>query len=507
MRIQNVMRLVGRLLLVLSGFMLIPLVYGIFFERPYYIFLWCSALVALVGWLLFRYGRDATSFSLRDGFLVVGVTWMLGSFFASLPFYLSGMIPSFVNALFEAVSGMTATGATILEDVDALPKTFILWRSLTHWMGGMGIIVLVLAFLRNLGADAAHLFQAEASVPRPGIVLPRIRSMASSLWKIYLLLTGVCIVLLSLAGVELFDAVNIAFSTLATGGFTPTSDGIFKYEGHYWVNWIMILFMILAGGNFTVYHAVMQKGVGEIFRDFEYRMYLYSLIGGASIVTLSLLVYQGSLGLSDITDASFSLISLQTGSGFAIVDYTTWPHFAQMMLFLSTFFGGCSGSTTGAIKMIRIIILLKSSIMYLRKAIHPDMVQLVHLNGKPLPTKWLQVTQQFFFLYLLVFGVSALLMSSTGLSIEDSLSSVTGLLGNVGLAFGPLGPMGSFNVLSDFAKCVGILDMLLGRLELFTLLVLLHPGFWQGYFVKSNTKQRTIIDHRNVKIVRWEGKE
>lgn len=501
MRIQNVIHLVGQVLLILAGFMLLPFVYGLIFHYDlYWSFVISAALTAIGGGVLYYYGRVSTSFSLRDGFLVVGSSWVLASFFSALPFYLSQTIPGFIDALFESVSGMTATGASIVDNIDAMPKAFILWRSLTNWLGGMGMIVLVLAFLKNLGADAAHLFQAEASVPRPGVVLPRIRSIAGNLWRIYLGFTVVCCLLLWLGGIDFFNALNLTFATIATGGFTPQSGGTFNYASNYFICCILIVFMILAGGNFTVYQSVMQRGLKAVWQDFEFRVYLITLGIGTSLILIALIIQDHRLQGHIVKDSLFSLVSMQTGSGFAIIDYNQWPHMAQMTLFISTFFGGCSGSTTGGIKIIRLIILSKSSLMYLRKAIHPDMVQMVRIGGHPLPNKWLQVTQQFFFLYMLIFGISALLLSSTGISFGESIACVAGILGNVGLAFGALGPTESFNVLSPFAKVVCIMDMLLGRLEIFTLLVLLHPGFWQGYFTKSNNRrvQRSSLGHERI---------
>lgn len=497
MRIQIVMHLVGQLVLIVAAIMVIPFIYSLLWETPAISFLVCALLGAAIGGGLLYFGRPSTAYSLRDGFLTVSSTWILASLLAALPFYFGGILPDPADALFEAVSGITATGASVIPDVDSIPKSYVLWRGLTHWLGGMGIIVLVLAFLKNLGADSAHLFNAEASVPRPGVVMPRIKSIAMKLWKIYLLFTIVCGLALWAAGMSFFDAVNYTFSTIATGGYTPNAAGTFDYKDNMAVRYILIFFMILAGGNFTVYYAVLQRGVREIWYDFEYRMYLLTLFIGVVLIGGALYIGAGNGFWSSINDSLFMLISMQTGSGFAVSDYDTWPAMAQMVLFLSTFFGGCSGSTTGGIKIIRIIILVKSSIIYLKKAIHPDMVQNVRVNGKLMPQKWVQIAQQFFFLYMMVFAISSICIAATGLSVGESMQCVAGILGNVGLAFGTLGPTDSFNVLSSFAKYVCVLDMLLGRLELFTLLVLLHPGFWQGYFVKRRKQTYTIVGNTN----------
>lgn len=493
MRIQIVMRLIGGLLLIIAGVTVIPFLYGITIGEVYWSFSVTAVAIALLGGLLVYFGEKSNSYSLRDGFLVVSAMWVLSALFMAVPFYASHIIPHFTDALFESTSGITATGASIIDDVDSLPKSFILWRSLTHWLGGMGIVVLMLAFLRNLGADSAHLFNAEASVPRPGVILPRIQSTASKLWRIYIAFTVMCCLALWLAGMNFFDSLNFTFSTIATGGFAPTSSGLFAYKDDTLIRVIFIIFMILAGGNFTVYDKVLRHGPMEIIRDYEYRMYLIVLAIGILIIMFARVMQQGdSLG-GAFSDSAFMLISMQTGSGFALSDYDYWAPLAQMMLFLSTFFGGCSGSTTGGIKIIRIIILIKSGIIYLRKSIHPELVQAVRLSGKVLPAKWIQLSQQFFFLYMLVFAVSAVGIAGTGLSVGESLQCVAGILGNVGLAFGTLGPTDSFSVLHPFAKWICVVDMLLGRLELFTLLVLLHPGFWRGYFVKRHKQSYRIV--------------
>ena len=495
MRIQIVMRLVGQLLFIFSAFTLIPFVYGLINQNLYFSFLYTSLLaLVLAGWL-YRNGIKSQNFSLRDGFLVVSMIWILTSILGSLPFIFSGILTNPLSALFESTSGITATGASIIADVDTIPKAFILWRGVLHWIGGMGIIVLILSFLKNLGADAAHFFNAEASVPKPGVVMPRIRSMASKLWRLYLVFTVACFLMLWAGGIEPFIALNYAFSIIATGGFAPTTAGGFDYSASNYITGVFVFFMILAGGNFSVYYNALHKGIKSIFSDFETLMYLLVLAIGVISVFLFLWYFSPTKSLVTLfREATFMLVSLQTGSGFAIADYNLWPAASQIILFVYSFFGGCSGSTTGGLKIIRIIILMKSSIMHLRKSIHPDMVQLVRVNGKPMPDKWIQMTQQFFFLFVAIYILSVIGMACTGMETSDALQIVTAFLANVGIAFGNFGPTSSFADLHDFAKLVAIFDMLLGRLELFTILVMFHPQFWEGYFIKSSKpKQYQVI--------------
>ena len=468
MRIQIVMSLVGRLLYIFGVFTLIPFIYSVVFETAYWSFLITTSLSLVLGTLLSYYGCESQSFSIRDGFLVVSSTWIFTVILGALPFLGSGILTNVFDALFEATSGITATGATIIYSVDALPNTFVLWRGLMHWVGGMGIIVLILSFLKNLGADAAHFFNAEASVPKPGVVMPRIQSMATKLWQLYIAFTALCFLMLWAGGIEPFDALNYAFSIIATGGFAPTSAGAFIYEQSNYICFVFIFFMFLAGGNFSVYYNALQKGIHVLINDFETRMYWLVVFIGIAIISISLAlqsIYSSPLEI--VRNAAFNLVSLQTGSGFAISDYDLWPAAAQMMLFICTF--------------------------YLRKSIHPDMVQVVRINGKPMPTKWIQMTHQFLFLYLMIYVVSVFLMTCTGLNTYDSMQVVTAFLSNVGLGFGGFGPTDSFNVMPDTAKCIAIVDMLLGRLELFTILVMLHPQFWEGYFIKKEVPKRYRI--------------
>lgn len=489
MRIQYVMRLVGQLVMLYGGILLIPFVYACLMERPYWSFLGASVLGFVIGGGLFFKGKKTLQFSLRDSFLVVALTWIITGFLGAMPFVSAGIIDSFYDALFESVSGITATGASIIDNVDALPQAFILWRAMMHWLGGMGIIVLVLAVMRNFGADSAHFFNAEASVPRPGAVLPRIRTMATELWGIYVSFTVLCFGLLwLLGGISPFKALTITFSVVSTGGFLPTSDGVFNYHNNYLVMAIMIFFMALGGGNFALYASIKSHGLKEIGKDLEFKVYIAILLLGGFLIGTSLWLSKDGNPLHAYANGLFMYISMQTGTGFAIADYDVWPNFAQMLLFLGTFLGGSSGSTTGGIKIFRFIVMFKSIGMYLRQSIHQKQVQVLRINGKVMQTVWIRRIWGFFFLYMASYAVSTLLLSFSGLSFTEAMECTSATLSNVGLSFGSLGPTVSFSGLSNFAKLVCIINMILGRLEIFTVLVVIHPTFWRGYFIKGKTK-------------------
>lgn len=489
MRIQIVMNLLGKLVVTFSAFMIIPFFYSCIVEEPFYSFLFCSLLTALIGGLLIKYGTPSNNYGLRDGFLVVTSTWVLNSFLGSLPFYISGEIPFFADAFFESVSGLTATGASVVADIDSMPEAFVLWRGLLHWLGGVGIIVLLLSFLKNLGSDAGYLLNAEASVPVPGLIMPRIRTMAMSLWSVYIIFTIACFICLVLAGMTPFDAINHSFSALATGGYSSHSDGLFVYADNIWVKVILIFFMVIAGGNFTVYTAAYYSGLRRALKDFEFRMYIGILFSAILIVTLSLFLTNDYSFFKALDSAAFTVVSIQTGSGFAVDDYDLWPEFSKAILFLLMFVGGCSGSTTGGMKVIRLIIIAKSAIIHLVRAVHPGLVQAVRINGKAIVEKRVWAAQQFFFMYIICYIISVLLLTLTGIDLGTALGAVAGILGNVGLAFGSLGPTDSFAMVHPFAKYVLIVDMILGRLEILTVLVLLHPEFWDAYFVKKKVRR------------------
>ena len=488
MRIQYALRMTGQLIMLYSLFLLIPFAYGVTTGEVYVSFAAAAAVGLCLGRLIFSAGIRCDTVSIRDGFFVVGMTWLASGLLGALPFYFGGILPDIENALFESVSGITATGASVIGNVDALPRPFILWRSLMHWAGGMGIVVLVLAFVKNPGAEGAYFFNAESTVPRPGVVLPRIRSTASALWKIYMLFTASCFILLLFSGVPPFDALNMSLSTVSTGGFLPSSDGMFRYNGDVAVMIVLTLFMFLGGGNFTLYYSVREKGFRALTEDTEYRVYTALILVGAAAVSADL-VTNGYAEAISVADALFMYTSMQTGTGFAISNYDAWPNAAKTILFVSTFLGGCSGSTTGGLKIVRLIILFKSTYIHMQKALHPRLVKALKLNGKVLYADRVRVVRQFFVLYMTIFVASAALIALTGVPPGESLQCAAGILGNVGLAFGMLGPTASFEVLHPFAKFVCMFDMIVGRLEIFTVLVLLHPDFGRGYFAEIHVKR------------------
>jgi len=485
MRLKIVAGLLGKIVCAFALVMIVPLLYAVAQNEPISItFCLSMAITGAVGLLLRYYGDMSGHIGAREGYLIVSGAWFLTSLLGALPYWLSGWVPFYLDAVFETVSGLTTTGASIINDVEILPESLLLWRSLTHWLGGMGIIVLFLVFLTNLGADAVNLFKAESPGPTVERVMPRIRHMAIALWKIYVVFTFVQIALLCLAGMNLFDSINHSFATMATGGFSTKNSSI-KYYDNLYIELIICFFMFFAGGNFGLYYLVWKKGIGRLFRDTEFKLYLAIVLGSSLVIALFLNLQSGTDFLVGLRGSLFTVISLMTTTGFATADFDQWPPIAKIMLFMLMLLGGCAGSTAGGVKIIRVIILLKDAVISLLQSIHPKLVKTIKVDGRPVEFGVLHNILQFFFLYIVIFLVSTVLVSATGLVPFDAMSAVIATLSNVGPGFGVVGPTVTYAEVHPFAKAVFIVDMLLGRLELFTVLVLFHPEFWQPYMTRK----------------------
>lgn len=486
MRIQGVLRLVGQVVILFSLFLLLPHMAGFLLGQRDWVFLHaCLAGLVLGGGLIYM-GRKQDYFTVRDGFLTVTLIWLICIVIGALPFVMGQVLPSWLDALLESTSGLTTTGFSIIEDVDQLPLAYVVWRSLLHWLGGLGIVVLLVGFIKSLGSQSSHFFYAESSISGNASLIPRVREIARHLFYVYTLITLACIGALSLAGMPLFEAFNYALSVMGAGGFAPTSDGAMIYGNQPFIEWILILFMVLAGGNFSLYVlCIRRRRLSLLWQNSEMRFYWLLLALGAFALILCLGFTDTSLDLGQVlSKGAFMYVSMQTGTGLAVADYTDWFLGAQAILFIATFLGGCSGSMTGGIKMSRLLILWRDMMRHLKLGAHPDAIISVRINGQVVDQRSIDRSYQFFFLYLVIYAISVLLLTASDMTIENALGLSAGMLGNVGLAFADYGPSGSLGDLSDFSKCICILDMILGRLELFTVLVLFMPSFWKGYLHK-----------------------
>ncbi|MFH1079982.1 MAG: TrkH family potassium uptake protein [Pseudomonadota bacterium] len=481
MNIRLIVHLVAILVFSLGFSMLAPLGISMYDgDGSAYPILSAMLIVCTLGGAgyLWTRGQQDLHLSHRDGVMIVTFGWVVAGLAATLPYLLSGAIPGFSDAYFESISGFTTTGASILTDIERLPRSILFWRSQTQWLGGMGIIVLSIAILPYLGVGGMQLYKAETPSPVVDKLTPRISDTAKALWKIYIFLTLLQIILLFSGGMSLFDAFNHTFATMPTGGFSTKNASIAHYQNAY-IDYVVILFMLIAGMNFALHYKLMKGRAGTLFSDPELRAYL--LIAGAFTLLVAWNIY-GSLYNSFVDAfryASFQVVSLMTTTGFVTADYEKWPAFSQLILLLCMFIGSMAGSTGGGIKIVRLVLLLKHSYLELFRIIHPHAVTVVKFGNIPVPQTIMRSIWGFFFLYMGIYMAATLLMSFIGLDFMSAISSVASCIGNVGPGLGTVGPTHHYAAVPGVGKWILIICMLLGRLEIYTIIVLLVPGFWR----------------------------
>ena len=443
-------------------------------------FIIAAGVALLIGLTLNCIGRDADKrFSRRDGYLIVSLSWIVFSLVGMLPYVLSGYIPSVSDAFFETMSGFTTTGASILNDIEALPHGLLFWRSMTQWIGGLGIIFFTIAVLPVFGVGGVQLFAAEATGPRHDKVHPRISVTAKWIWSIYLGLTVVCAFLFSLGGMSVFDSICHSMATTATGGFSTRNASIAAFDSAY-IEYVTILFMFLSGINFTLLFLAFFKGrVGKLFSDAEFHWYA-SIVGIFTLViALGLVIVRGGQIEESFREALFQVVSVQTTTGFVSADYMLWPPVLWFLLSVVMYFGACAGSTSGAIKCVRIAMLLKVVRNEFLRIVHPNAVIPLRISGHVIHSKAKITLLAFFVLYVLVIFIGWVVMMALGLDFMDAYGVVVSSVSNVGPGWGNYSGIQSWAHLPDAAKWVSAFLMLIGRLELFSVLLLLTPGFWQ----------------------------
>ncbi|MCD6600242.1 MAG: TrkH family potassium uptake protein [Dehalococcoidia bacterium] len=468
-RVRLTLHIVGSILRYLSLSYTIPLLVALYYGEDWHIFLYSLLLTLAIGLSLELGFKTAREIERADGFSIVSFAWLIIPLLGAAPYMFLGW--NFIDAFFEAMSGFTTTGATILGKVEVLPKSALLWRSLTQWLGGMGVIGLLVAILPKLGVGGSQLFVREFPGPMLEKLRPRIRTTAKLLWEIYAGFTFAEIALLYfLAKLPFFDSACISLCTLPTGGFTPTTTSIAAYANPL-AEYIIIAFMIAAGTNFVIHYQVL-RGNFKMLKDEEFRLYLLFLILGASLLTFS-------QGISSYRDSLFQAVSIMTTTGFATCNFGLWHPGARMVLLALMLIGGCGGSTGGAIKVIRISTLLKHSRMMMRKAISPKAVMPVKYNQKPLSDEIIRDIISFLFLYLIVAAMASITLGLMGFGIETSLSAIAATLGNVGPGLSAVGPALNYAWFPAAGKMLLIICMWLGRLEIFTVLMIFLPRFWR----------------------------
>lgn len=477
-----IINILGIFLMLNGGFMLTCIPFSLYYQDGA---LWSitgsAALTAASGFLMWLFTNKNLKKELkkRDGYLVVTGGWLMMSLFGSLPYILSGSIPNLTDAFFETISGFSTTGATILTDIEAVSEGILFWRSLTQWIGGMGIIVLTVAILPILGIGGMQLFVAEAPGISPDKLQPRIKETAKRLWLIYLGFTVIEMGLLWAGGMTFFDAINHSLTTMATGGFSTKNASIAYFTSPY-IQYVIILFMFLAGTNFTMTYFALHGRFRKVIRNDEFRFYsgfciMISLVVGLVIYGLGL----DHLELA-LREALFQVVSIITTTGYITADYTAWTPFITVLFFVMLFFGASAGSTSGGVKIVRHIILIKNSILELKRQLHPNAVIPVRYNGKAVSSDITYNILAFIMIYIFIFAVGSIIMGVLGSDFITAIGAVATCLGNIGPGIGSVGPVDNFASISAPGKWLLSFLMLLGRLELFTVLILFTPYFWKS---------------------------
>lgn len=481
MSLRNVATVVGLLLifvgLSMSSAVVVSLIYGDGAALP---LLLASIVTAAVGFVSYRTTGVDSEISPRDGYAIVTFAWVATGIFGALPYLFTGTIETFWAAVFESMSGFTTTGATIFSDIESLPEGILFWRALTHWLGGMGIIVLAVAILPYLGVGGMQLFKAEVPGPTPERLRPRITQTAKLLWLVYLGLTVAQVILYLIGDMTLFDAVTHTFATLATGGFSTKNASLGHFESPY-IQYVTILFMYLAGVNFTL-HFRAATGRLAYWRDVEWRFFTGVILGAtALLIAVNLLTgtYELSQIESSVRDSLFTAVSLTTTTGFVTADFEQWAHGTQMVLFGLLFVGGMAGSTGGGVKAVRVLLLLKQSWMELRKHLHPRAVLLARVGRHVVPENVLANVIGFVILYLLLLLAGALALSLLGIDLLTALGASAATVGNIGPGLGAVGATDNYGWMSGPALAVLSFLMVVGRLEIYTVLLLFLPETWK----------------------------
>lgn len=485
MNIRMIGFVLGRILLVEAGLLTLPLAVALLYREPAMPWLITMAALVVCGALLSFRKPERTALYAKDGFAAVALVWLLMSAFGALPFVLSGDILHYVDAFFETVSGFTTTGASILPAVEPLSRGSLFWRSFTHWVGGMGVLVFVMAILPMSDGHTMHILRAEMPGPTAGKLVSRMSDTAKILYGIYFVMTAVMILLLVLGGMDLFDACIHAFGTAGTGGFSSRNASVGAYNSAY-IDIVTGIGMLAFGVNFNLYFFLLVRRFREVLRSEELWVYLGIVAASTAAIAANILSLYDSVGTA-LRHTFFQVSSVITTTGYATVDFGQWPVFSKTVLVLLMFVGGCAGSTAGGLKVTRIVTLAKAAVMDMRKMLHPNAVINVRMEGRALPEKQVRGVQAYLSIYILILCGSWLLLSLAGFDELTTFTSVVTCINNVGPGLNMVGPTGNFGFFAPWAKLLLSFDMLAGRLELFPMLLLFTPSIWRGSHVRRST--------------------
>ncbi len=488
MNIRSIKYILGWILILEAAFMLLPLMTAVIYaEKEGWAFVFSIVLCAVVGVLLRGKRPAKLSFYAKEGFTATALSWILLSVFGSVPFMMTGEIPRFIDALFETVSGFTTTGASIMTDVEGMSHCSMLWRCFTHWIGGMGVLVFLLAVLPMVGGTNMQLMKAESPGPSVGKLVPKVRYTARILYELYILLTLLQFVLLLLGGMNPFEALCTAFGTAGTGGFGFKNDSFAGFSPY--IQWVVTIFMIVFGVNFNVYYLIYTKKLRDAARCEEMRWYL------AIIATATLLIFVNSYDTlmsaeHNLRNAAFQVASIITTTGYATTDFALWPLFSQLILVLLMFVGACAGSTGGGLKVSRHVIYGRALSRNMASYLHPRSVRGVKFEGKDVDEDTLRAIGMYFFAAFLIISASILVVSLDGKDFTTTFTAVVTTFNNVGPGLAGVGPTSNFSAFSDLSKAVMVFDMLAGRLEIFPLLLLFYPRLIRETFREHRSRKR-----------------
>lgn len=469
-------RILGYVIALEGMLMMLPVIVGVIYgEQEAKIYILCALSNMVIGSIIAFKKPKNVVFYLKEGCVATALSWILLSVFGAVPFFLTKEIPSFIDALFETASGFTTTGASILSDVEALSHASLFWRSFTHWIGGMGVLVFLLAVVQMAGGSNINLMKAESPGPSVGKLVPKMRYTARILYIIYFALTITEIIILVCSDMHFFDAVTLSFGTAGTGGFGIRNDSI----GSYTVcqQWIITVFMLLFGVNFNFYYFIVLRKIGKAVKMEEVRTYFIIVVTAVSLILLDVIKIYPTFNEA-LTKSFFQVASVITTTGFSTADFNLWSSTSKTVLVMLMFIGACAGSTGGGIKVSRFIIVIKSIFKEIFSYLHPKSVKKTTLEGKPIEHDTLRATNVYFITFMIVFSVSVLLVSLQGFDLETNFTAIASTLNNIGPGLNLVGPMENFGKFNDFSKLVLTFDMLAGRLELFPMLILFSPKLW-----------------------------
>ncbi len=478
MNFRMILYILGSVLKIEAVCMVLPLIFAVCYSESnaIYTLLLCILLCFAAGFIMCFFKPSNKTMYAKEGFVSVALSWIIMSMFGALPFIISGYIPNFYDAFFETVSGFTTTGASILTDVEALPKSLMVWRSFTHWIGGMGVLVFLMAILPLAGGGNLHLLRAESPGPSVGKLVPKVKSSAMLLYAIYIDLTLIQFVFMLAGGLNIYEALTLTFGTAGTGGFSILNSGIASYSPY--IQYVIIVFMILFGIDFSLYYALLFREAKSILKSDELKGYL-------GIIALAIvLIFINSRWMFGTVEEAFRHIAFTVGSiitttGYSTTDYALWPEFSKIIIILLTFIGACAGSTGGGIKVSRIMILLKSIVKEVRTSVHPRTILKIKVNGKIVSHETVRGVNVYMSAYVVIFFVSLLFVSLDKFDFLTNFTAIATTLNNVGPGFGAVGPTGNFSSYSVLSKLVMSICMLVGRLEIFPMLLLFSPYTWK----------------------------